>query len=91
MKKTILLFYSALLCVALFAQKDPNAVLMTLENEEITVKEFEYIFKKNSADEAVTKASLDEYIELFINYKLKVKAAKDAQTLRDKVLPRYKT
>jgi len=79
MKKSILLFFCAFTCCISWSQKNPDAVLMTLENEEITVRDFEYIFKKNSTDEKVTKESLDEYIELFINYKLKVLAAKDAK------------
>lgn len=79
MKKAIALLCFAFTCSFIWSQKNPDAVLMTLENEKITVRDFEYIFKKNSADESVTKQSLDEYIELFINYKLKVLAAKDAK------------
>ncbi len=79
MKKVILLLLITAQYSVAWNQKNPNAVLMTVENEEITVRDFEYIFKKNSTDEAVTKESLDEYIQLFINYKLKVLAAKEAK------------
>lgn len=60
-------------------QNDTEAVIMTLENEDITLGDFEYIFRKNNNEEITTQAALDEYIELFVNYKLKVKAAKDAK------------
>ena len=60
-------------------QNDTEAVIMTLENEDITLGDFEYIFRKNNNEEITTQAALDEYIQLFVNYKLKVKAAKDAK------------
>ena len=60
-------------------QNDNEAVIMTLENEDITLGDFEYIFRKNNNEDITTQAALDEYIELFVNYKLKVKAAKDAK------------
>ena len=60
-------------------QNDTEAVIMTLENENITLGDFEYIFRKNNNEEITTQAALDEYIQLFVNYKLKVKAAKDAK------------
>ena len=61
------------------AQNDNTAVIMTLENQDITLSDFEYIFRKNNNEEITTKEDLDEYIKLFVNYKLKVKAAKDAR------------
>lgn len=62
-----------------FTQSDNEAVIMTLENVDITLGDFEYIFRKNNNEDITTQAALDEYIELFVNYKLKVKAAKDAK------------
>jgi len=61
------------------AQNDNAAVIMTLENQDITLSDFEYIFRKNNNEKITTKEDLDEYIKLFVNYKLKVKAAKDAR------------
>ncbi len=67
------------------AQKDPaktvaapvDPVLMTVDGKPVTRSEFEAIYKKNNKDAAVTKEALDEYMELFINYKLKVRAAEE--------------
>jgi peptidyl-prolyl cis-trans isomerase SurA len=52
---------------------------MTVNGEDVTRSEFEYSYNKNNTELVVDKASLDEYVELFVNYKLKVAAAKDAQ------------
>lgn len=54
-----------------------NEVIMTINDDEITKLEFENIFKKNNRDSVITKESLDEYVELFINFKLKVKEAEE--------------
>lgn len=55
------------------AVTDP--VLMTVDGNAVTRGEFEAIYKKNNKDAPVTKEALDEYLELFINYKLKVREA----------------
>ena len=52
-------------------------VLLQLEEDKITLDEFKHIFNKNNDDVVIDKAYLDEYIELFINFKLKVKEAKN--------------
>lgn len=55
-----------------FAQEE---VILTVNDQKILKSEFEAIFKKNHQNEAVTKESLDEYAELFVNFKLKVAEA----------------
>ena len=66
----------ALLCgtaIAQTAASDP--VLMTVDGVAVPRSEFEAIYKKNNKEAPVTKEALDEYLELFINYKLKVREA----------------
>ena len=58
------------------AQNDP--VVMTINGQPVTRSEFEYSYNKNNSETVVDKKSVDEYAELFINYKLKVQAAIDA-------------
>ncbi len=58
---------------SLMAQVDP--VVMTVDGKPVSRSEFEAIYKKNNKDAAVTREALDEYLELFINYKLKVREA----------------
>ena len=60
------------------AQMD-DPIVMTINGEDVRRSEFEYSYNKNNTDLVVDKASLDEYVELFVNYKLKVAAAKEAQ------------
>jgi peptidyl-prolyl cis-trans isomerase SurA len=56
-------------------QKDP--VVLTINDEKVTKSEFLQIYLKNNNDPQFDKASLDEYIELFKRFKLKVEAAKE--------------
>ena len=70
---------ASLLGVAFFtfglsAQNDP--VVMTINGEPVLKSEFEYIYNKNNSNNTFDKKSLDEYVELFVNFKLKVAEAK---------------
>lgn len=62
----------------LFAQnKLDNKVLLQVGKEKVTVKEFLDVFTKNNVqNELIDKKSIDEYLDMFINYKLKVQEAK---------------
>lgn len=57
-----------------FGQNDnDDAVLLTIDNNKVTKGEFIRIYKKNNAkDVQVDNKSLNDYLELFINFKLKV-------------------
>ena len=69
----------AMFALAASAQVD-NPVLLTVNGKDITRGEFEYSFNKNSNVEgAVEKKSVEEYVDMFINYKLKVAAAEAAK------------
>ena len=60
---------------SLFAQAaDP--VLMTLNGNSVLRSEFEYIYNKNNSNNSLDKKTLDEYVDLFVNFKLKVEEAK---------------
>ena len=79
MKRIIITIIISLFLTQLGFSQDKESIIMTLENQDITLGDFEYIFRKNNSETVTTKESLDEYIDLFVNYKLKVKAAKDAK------------
>ena len=75
MKKTALLFcFTAYLSLCLAQVKDP--VIMNIGGKDVTKSEFEYIWNKNNTNNTADKKSLDEYLDLFINFKLKVAEAK---------------
>jgi len=77
--KPIFFLFVIALCSALqLSAQDKNAAVLTVDGEPTSLEEFENIFRKNNRDSAITVQSLDEYMELFINFKLKVKEAREA-------------
>jgi len=53
-------------------------VLLTVAEEDISKSEFLKVYHKNSKrDQVIDQRSLEEYIELYINFKLKVAEAKE--------------
>ena len=68
---------SALALTAAAQTTDP--VIMTINGKPVTRGEFEYSYFKNSNVEgAIEQKSVAEYVDMFINYKLKVAAAEAA-------------
>jgi peptidyl-prolyl cis-trans isomerase SurA len=67
--------HSSLLISPAGAQTDP--VIMTVNGEPVLRSEFEYSYNKNNSEGVIDKKSVEEYVDLFINYKLKVVAALD--------------
>jgi peptidyl-prolyl cis-trans isomerase SurA len=80
-KKNQTLVIAFLLTLTSFSQTN-DPVVLTIDNESYTISEFNYIYTKNQKVEEGKKdtlyrpSSLDNYMELFINYKLKVGEAK---------------
>ncbi len=76
-------------CASLNAfSQNKKATILTIDGESITLEEFDNIFRKNNRDSVITQASLDEYMQLFINFKLKVK---EARTLGLDTVAKFKT
>ncbi len=63
----------ALMTTGLLAQESP--VLLTIGDEKVYLDEFERIYRKNNNESSLNKQSPEEYLELFINFKIKVKEA----------------
>mgnify|MGYP001252811205 FL=1 len=64
---------------SILAQKSiDNKTLMTIGNEDVTVADFMKTYTKNNSTEEMNKeGAIDEYLDLFINFKLKVMEAKN--------------
>lgn len=78
-KLTIALtLFAALLSQQSLAQSS-DPVVMTVAGVDVPRSEFEYSFNKNNGDDVVEKKTVEEYAELYANYKLKVQAALDAK------------
>ncbi|MBI5217666.1 MAG: peptidylprolyl isomerase [Bacteroidia bacterium] len=57
----------------LVSPENKDSVLLNIDGKPVSVAEFERIYKKNNAkDNPVDNKSMEEYLELFINFKLKV-------------------
>ena len=64
------------------AQKAPSGdpVLFTVNGEPVKISEFNYIYTKTNGPKAdFSKASLEEYLDLYTKFKLKVQKAKEMQ------------
>lgn len=74
MKRFVMFGLSLAFFFNVSAQDDP--VLMEINGKQIKRSEFEYIYNKNNSNSSVPeKKNLDEYVDLFINFKLKVAEA----------------
>lgn len=75
MKKTFLSIVLLGACIISFAQKTEDQVLMTINGKPIMLSEFLYIYEKNNQESSLEKKTTEEYLDLFINFKLKVTEA----------------
>ncbi|ALI99565.1 peptidylprolyl isomerase [Rufibacter tibetensis] len=59
-------------------KKAAEPVLLTIGPEKVPVSEFAYVYEKNNStgDSAFSNASVNEYLDLYTNFKLKVAEAK---------------
>lgn len=73
MKKIALAGIGACAIALAFAAKDP--VIMTVNGVDVPKSEFEYLYNKNSQQQ-INPQTLDEYVEMFKLYKMKVADAK---------------
>lgn len=85
MKKRLLLTFGILLSIQSIAQTD-NTV-MEIDGKKVSKSEFLQIYLKNNNDPKYDKQSLDEYMELFKKFKLKVA---EAESLGYDTIPKLK-
>ena len=75
MKKLFVSLALAAIALTAAAQEDP--IVMRINGAPVTRSEFEYNYNKNNSEGVIDKKNVEEYTELFVNYKLKVLAALD--------------
>ena len=75
MKRIALFIFYISFITSAFAQEDP--IVMRINSVPVTRSEFEYNYNKNNSEGVIDKKDVKEYVELFVNYKLKVQAALD--------------
>lgn len=77
-----------LLCGTLsFAQSD-DPVIMTINGHPVLRSEFAYSYKKNNTNGVLDRKSVRDYVPLFVNYKLKVEAARMHISTRCRLIKR---
>ena len=74
--KTLLLAIVGLLIIPEGIAQNAEKTLMTVGDENITVEEFWNIYQKNNTEKSIDKKSIDEYLDLYTNFRLKVNEAK---------------
>ena len=79
MKKQLILAAWLLNALTITAQTDNDPIIMTVAGKPVPRSEFEYSYNKNNTDGVIDKKNVEEYVDLFVNYKLKVQAALDAR------------
>ena len=75
--KAIVLSVLVVSSLSMLAQsKLDKQVLMTIGDQKVTVKEFTDVYAKNNLkSDVIEKKSVDEYLDLFINFRMKVMEA----------------
>lgn len=77
-KRIFVIIFAFVLANNVFAQDDPT--LFTVGDTEIGLEEFKYIYQKNNGKNAdFSEASLKEYLNLYMTFKMKVQRARDVQ------------
>ena len=75
--KLKMILAACLMGTAAMAQTDP--IVMNVAGVDVTRSEFEYSFNKNNSEGVIDKKSIEEYVDLYAIYKMKVAAALDAR------------
>ena len=77
MRRIFLFVFTFLLSIPFYAQAD-DPVVMNVNGYDVKKSEFEYFFRKNNTDSVITRKTVKQYADLYLNFKLKVQAAIDA-------------
>ena len=73
MKNALLCLYLILIPVLSFSQSEEEKVLLTIGSHKVSLSEFEWIHQKNNTQNINNlSTTTEEYLDLFINFKLKV-------------------
>ncbi|MDR0349257.1 MAG: peptidylprolyl isomerase [Tannerella sp.] len=79
MKKVFVLILFGLTCCFVYSQEKEDPVVMTIADKEIPLSEFLFLAQKDEGVNLLDKKSLENYVELFKNFKLKVADAESEQ------------
>lgn len=63
------------IAASFMATAQENKTFIDFGDEKISKAEFKRVYLKNNSGEMVSKSTVDEYLDLYVNFKLKVKEA----------------
>jgi len=86
MKKIVMLLFSVVIMTTIDAKEKKDPVVMTVAGNDILLSEFIYTAAKDKGVDFNNKKSVENYLELFKNYKLKVA---DAEALTISKAPKF--
>ena len=85
--KKLLVLLAFFMPTVLFAQCWKSKTLITIGNENISANDFMEVYEKNNVkSENIEKKNIDDYLDMYTNFKLKVI---DAEHLKMDTLPRF--
>ena len=85
--KKVLVLLAIMMPALLFAQGWKSKTLITLGDRNISAGEFMEVYEKNNVkSEIIDKKSVDEYLDMYVNFKLKVI---EAENLKMDTLPKF--
>ena len=70
--KLKMILAGCLMSAAAVAQTANDPIIMKVAGVDVPRSEFEYSYNKNNTDGVIDKKTVEEYVDLFVNYKLKV-------------------
>lgn len=77
--KNIIFLILSLCSTTIWAQT-PDPVIMKINGKPIHKSEFEYLYHKNTNEgQQTNRNNVNDYLDLFINYKLKIEEAKSSK------------
>ena len=71
--KRFIIIPALLITAVVFGQKEKTFI--DFKDEKISKEEFKKVYLKNNSGEIISKSTVEEYLDLYINFKLKVKEA----------------
>lgn len=85
--KKVLVLLAMMMPALLFAQSWKSKTLITIGDKKISAKEFMDVYEKNNLkNDIIDQKDIDEYLEMYINFKLKVA---EAESLKMDTLPKF--
>ncbi|MCK4569208.1 MAG: peptidylprolyl isomerase [Bacteroidales bacterium] len=76
--KISVFIFALFTALSIQAQKEDHRTLIAIDDEQISVSEFLNVYLKNNVDtDLADKKSMQDYLELYINFRLKVKESRD--------------